>query len=92
MPRDRAHGMSKKDRASAARRKRHHDPDADRPGTGNKPIMVKTKKESVREAMDYNKFDKQYTELEKKQDAANAALKKARGTETRCNGIDSRQC
>ena len=35
----------------------------------------------LREAMDYDKFDKRYTELEKKQDAANAALKKAKGTE-----------
>ena len=48
MPRDKAHSMKKKDRASSARRKRRADPDADRPGTGNKPIMVKTdKKESV---------------------------------------------
>lgn len=48
MPRDKAHSMSKKDRASAARRKRAADPQTDRPGTGNKPIMVKTdKKESV---------------------------------------------
>lgn len=45
MPRSKAHSMSKKDRASAARRKRRADPDADRPGTGNKPIMVKTDKE-----------------------------------------------
>ena len=49
MPRSKAHSMSKKDRASAARRKRHHDPETDRPGTGNKPIMVKTKKESIEE-------------------------------------------
>ena len=48
MPRDKAHSMSKKDRASSARRKRSADPDTDRPGTGNKPIMVKTdKKESA---------------------------------------------
>jgi len=48
MPRSKAHSMKKKDRASAARRKRAADPDVDRPGTGNKPIMVKTdKKESV---------------------------------------------
>ena len=47
MPRKRAHGMSKKDRASAARRKRAADPVVDRPGTGNKPINVKTQKESV---------------------------------------------
>ena len=48
MPRDKAHSMKKKDRASSARRKRRADPEVDRPGTGNKPIMVKTdKKESV---------------------------------------------
>ena len=48
MPRSKAYSMSKKDRASSARRKRRQDPMADRPGTGNKPIMVKTdKKESV---------------------------------------------
>ena len=48
MPRSKAHSMSKKDRASSARRKRRADPNPDRPGTGNKPIMVKTdKKESV---------------------------------------------
>ena len=48
MPRSKAHSMDKKDRASSARRKRRADPMADRPGTGNKPIMVKTdKKESV---------------------------------------------
>lgn len=48
MPRSRAHSMSKDDRASAARRKRAADPQADRPGTGNKPIMVKTQKEDYR--------------------------------------------
>lgn len=45
MPRDKAHSMSKKDRGASARRKRRADPDVDRPGTGNKPIMVKTDKE-----------------------------------------------
>lgn len=45
MPRSKAHSMSKKDRASAARRKRAKDPEVDRPGTGNTPIMVKTDKE-----------------------------------------------
>ncbi len=48
MPRSKAHSMDKKDRASSARRKRRADPSVDRPGTGNKPIMVKTdKRESV---------------------------------------------
>ena len=48
MPRSKAYSMDKKDRASSARRKRRADPSVDRPGTGNKPIMVKTdKKESV---------------------------------------------
>ena len=50
MPRSKAHSMSKKDRASAARRKRAADPNPDRPGTGNKPIMVSTdKKKKVNE-------------------------------------------
>ena len=52
MPRKRAHGMSKKDRASAARRKRAADPVADRPGKGGKPIMVKTAKEQVNSAFE----------------------------------------
>ena len=42
MPRSKAHSMSKKDRATSARRKRRNDPQVDRPGTGNKPINVKT--------------------------------------------------
>ena len=42
MPRSKAHSMSKKDRGSAARRKRAADPQVDRPGTGNKPINVRT--------------------------------------------------
>ena len=42
MPRDKAHSMSKKDRATSARRKRREDPVADRKGKGGKPIMVKT--------------------------------------------------
>jgi len=47
MPRSKAHSMDKKDRASAARRKRAKDPSVDRPGTGNKPINVKTQKEEL---------------------------------------------
>lgn len=42
LPRQKAHSMSKKDRAAAARRKRANDPQVDRPGTGNKPINVRT--------------------------------------------------
>lgn len=42
LPFDRARGMSKEDRARAARRKRRQDPDVDRPGTGNEPINVAT--------------------------------------------------
>lgn len=42
LPRQKAHSMTKKDRASAARRKRANDPQVDRPGTGNKPINVRT--------------------------------------------------
>ena len=44
MPRSKAHSMSKKDRASAARRKRAADPVADRAGKGGKPVNVKTDK------------------------------------------------
>lgn len=42
MPRSRAHGMDKEDRAKSARRKRREDPVADRKGKGGKPVMVKT--------------------------------------------------
>ena len=42
MPRDKAHSMSKDDRATSARRKRREDPVADRKGKGGKPVMVKT--------------------------------------------------
>ena len=42
MPRSRAHGMDKDDRAKSARRKRREDPVADRKGKGGKPVMVKT--------------------------------------------------
>jgi hypothetical protein len=48
MPRSKAHSMSKKDRASAARRKRAADPVADRSGKGGKPVMVKTDKVNER--------------------------------------------
>jgi len=51
MPRSKAHSMDKKDRASAARRKRSADPEVDRPGTGNKPIMVKTDKKKMDEEL-----------------------------------------
>jgi len=54
MPRDKAHSMSKKDRASAARRKRRADPNPDRPGTGNKPIMVSTDKKKKNEMNEKN--------------------------------------
>lgn len=52
LPRSKAQSMSKKDRASAARRKRREDPVADRSGKGEKPIMVKTKKEEVEYIME----------------------------------------
>lgn len=42
LPKQKAQSMSKEARAKAARRKRREDPQADRPGTGNKPINVKT--------------------------------------------------
>ena len=71
MPRSKAHSMSKKDRASSARRKRRADPNPDRPGTGNKPIMVKTdKKESVdmneASATNVNKIRAAYKDFMKK--------------------------
>ena len=69
MPRDKAHSMSKKDRASSARRKRRQDPMADRPSTGNKPIMVKTdKKESVNESSNINKFKTAAREFDRNKD------------------------
>lgn len=49
LPRQKAHSMSKKERASAARRKRAKDPQVDRPGTGNKPINVSTEMKSFKE-------------------------------------------
>jgi len=61
MPRSKAHSMDKKDRASSARRKRRADPSVDRPGTGNKPIMVKTdkkKNESMNENVNMKNVDK----------------------------------
>lgn len=72
MPRSKAHSMSKDDRASAARRKRAADPQADRPGTGNKPIMVKTQKEEIS-----SKLDKAIKEANKPNDPKLWASKKA---------------
>jgi hypothetical protein len=42
LPLAKARSMSKSDRAASVLRKRRKDPQTDRPGTGNKPIMVKT--------------------------------------------------
>lgn len=42
VPAAKARSMSKSERATATRRKRREDPVTNRPGTGNKPIMVKT--------------------------------------------------
>lgn len=42
LPAARARSMTKASRAAAVQRKRREDPDTDRPGTGNAPIMVKT--------------------------------------------------
>lgn len=47
LPRQKAQSLSRKERASAARRKRREDPVADRKGKGGKPIMVKTQKEEL---------------------------------------------
>lgn len=42
LPLAKARAMSKEKRAKAARKKRHHDPVADRPGKGEKPVFVAT--------------------------------------------------
>jgi hypothetical protein len=47
LPRQKAQSLSRKERASAARRKRREDPVADRKGKGGKPVMVKTQKEEL---------------------------------------------
>jgi len=65
MPRSRAHSMDKEDRAKSARRKRRKDPDVDRPGTGNKPINVKT------EAIDRHGVSKDATKAELKKIRSN---------------------
>lgn len=65
MPRSRAHSMDKEDRAKSARRKRRKDPDVDRPGTGNKPINVKT------EAIDRHGIPKDATKAELKKIRSN---------------------
>ena len=49
MPRSRAHGMDKDDRAKSARRKRREDPVADRKGKGGKPVMVATEENELEE-------------------------------------------
>jgi len=83
MPRSRAHGMSKKDRASAARRKRAADPQVDRPGTGNKPINVKTQKE---EAKPSGKATKPYSSHGIPKDATKAELKAIRSNPNSSKG------
>lgn len=75
MPRSKAHSMKKKDRASAARRKRAADPVADRPGKGGKPVMVKTQKESVKPS---GKATKPYSSHGIPKDATKAELKAIR--------------
>jgi len=83
MPRSKAHSMSKDDRASAARRKRAADPQADRPGTGNKPIMVKTQKE---EAKPSGKATKPYSSHGIPKDATKAELKSIRSNPNSSKG------
>ena len=75
MPRSKAHSMKKKDRASAARRKRAADPVADRPGKGGKPIMVKTQKEEVKPS---GKATKPYSSHGIPKDATKAELEAIR--------------
>jgi hypothetical protein len=90
MPRKRAHGMSKKDRASAARRKRAADPVADRPGKGGKPIMVKTAKEQVNSAFESvkpsGKASKPYSSHGIPKDATKAELKAIRSNPNSSKG------
>ena len=75
MPRSKAHSMKKKDRASAARRKRAADPVADRPGKGGKPVMVKTQKEEVKPS---GKATKPYSSHGIPKDATKAELEAIR--------------
>ena len=90
MPRKRAHSMSKKDRASAARRKRAADPVADRPGKGGKPIMVKTAKEQVNSAFESvkpsGKASKPYSSHGIPKDATKAELKAIRSNPNSSKG------
>ncbi|NBV28527.1 hypothetical protein EBS02_05870 [bacterium] len=46
LPLSKAQNMSKDERAASVRKKRREDPQVDRPGTGNKPIMVKTEEKT----------------------------------------------
>ena len=81
MPRSKAHSMSKKDRATSARRKRRQDPQVDRPGTGNKPINVKT--ESVKPS---GKATKPYSSHGIPKDATKAELKAIRSNPNSSKG------
>ena len=83
MPRSKAHSMKKKDRASAARRKRAADPVADRPGKGGKPIMVKTQKEEVKPS---GKATKPYSSHGIPKDATKAELKAIRSNPNSSKG------
>ena len=83
MPRSKAHSMPKKERASAARRKRAADPVADRPGKGGKPIMVKTQKESVKPS---GKATKPYSSHGIPKDATKAELKAIRSNPNSSKG------
>ncbi len=78
MPRSKAHSMDKKDRASAARRKRAKDPVADRSGKGGKPIMVSTDKEKKEESV-LKSFNDFIAEGKKKGLWDNIRAKRARG-------------
>ena len=83
MPRSKAHSMPKKERASAARRKRAADPVADRPGKGGKPIMVSTQKESVKPS---GKASKPYSSHGIPKDATKAELKAIRSNPNSSKG------
>ena len=72
LPKAKAQSMSKDDRAKAARRKRREDPQVDRPGTGNKPINVKTEEKMV--SHEYSARMKKHGKMTDEQKAAVKAV------------------
>lgn len=72
LPKAKAQAMSKEDRGKAARRKRREDPQVDRPGTGNKPINVKTEEKMV--SHEYSSRMKKHGKMSDDQKAAVKAV------------------